>query len=42
MGALDEAIREYLLFRGFSQTLKTFEQDKKEDKDKGFRVSLSP
>ncbi len=39
VGALDEAIREYLVFRGFSQTLKVFEQEKKDDRDKGFRVS---
>lgn len=36
---VDSLIREYLLFRGFSyNTLKTFDNDLKNDKDKGFRV----
>ncbi|XP_018018798.1 WD repeat-containing protein 91 [Hyalella azteca] len=35
---LDDLVKEYLLFRGFSQSLKTFENDLKIDKDKGFRV----
>ena len=39
-GALDEAIKEYLLYRGFTQTLKYFELERKDEKDKGFRVSL--
>lgn len=39
VGALDEAIKEYLLFRGYTSTLKTFEQERKEDKDKGLRVT---
>ena len=39
LGAVDELIREYLLYRGFVQTLKAFEQEKKDDKDKGLRVS---
>ena len=38
VGALDEAIKEYLLYRGFTQTLKQLELEKKDDKDKGFRV----
>ena len=38
MGALDEAIKEYLLYRGFTQALKHFELERKEDKDKGFKV----
>lgn len=37
--ALDEAIREYLFFRGFTNTLKQFETEKKEDKDKELNVS---
>lgn len=37
--AVDELIREYLLYRGFVQTLRTLEQEKKEDKEKGLRVS---
>lgn len=35
---VDTLIREYLLFRGFGNTLKTFESELKTDKDKGFRV----
>ncbi|XP_067011129.2 WD repeat-containing protein 91 [Anabrus simplex] len=35
---IDELIREYLLFRGFSGTLKVFDAELKVDKDKGFRV----
>ena len=38
--ALDEIIKEYLLFRGFTNTLKTFEAELKLDKDKSFRVSI--
>lgn len=37
--ALDEIIKEYLLFRGFTNTLKTFEAELKLDKDKSFRVN---
>ncbi len=40
VGALDEAIKEYLVFRGFTNTLKQFELERKEDKDKGLKVSL--
>lgn len=36
--ALDETVREYLVYRGFTNTLKQFELEKKDDKDKGFRV----
>jgi hypothetical protein len=39
-GPLDEAVKEYLVYRGFTSTLKQFELEKKDDKDKGFRVSL--
>lgn len=35
---VDSLIREYMLFRGFSNTLKTFDSELKSDKDKGFRV----
>lgn len=35
---VDALIREYILFRGFSNTLKTFDSELKTDKDKGFRV----
>lgn len=37
---IDELIREYLLFRGFAGTLKTFDIELKQDKEKGFRVSI--
>ena len=36
VGALDDAIKEYLLFRGFTQTLKLFEIERRDDRDKGF------
>ena len=35
---LDDLIKEYLLFRGFTSTLKAFENDIKGDKDKSFKV----
>ncbi|KAF7269893.1 hypothetical protein GWI33_017098 [Rhynchophorus ferrugineus] len=35
---IDELIREYLVFRGFASTLKSFDGDLKVDKDKSFRV----
>lgn len=38
---VDELIREYLLYRGFSGTLKMFDAELKVDKEKGFRVSLA-
>ena len=38
VGGVDEMVREYLLYRGFVQTLKALEQEKKDDKDKGLRV----
>ena len=38
VGAVEETIREYLLYRGFVQTLKAFDVERKEDKDKGLRV----
>lgn len=41
VGALDEAIREYLLYRGFTQSLKFFEVERKDDKDKGFSFRVS-
>lgn len=37
---VDELIREYLLYRGFSGTLKMFDTELKVDKEKGFRVSF--
>lgn len=41
MQHIDELIREYLLFRGFTNALKWFDLDVKLDKDKGFRVSYN-
>ena len=38
LGAVDELIREYLLYKGFVQTLRAFDQDRREDKDKGLKV----
>ena len=35
---LDELVREYFLFRGFTATLKSFDADLKNEKEKGFRV----
>ncbi|XP_012281601.1 WD repeat-containing protein 91 [Orussus abietinus] len=35
---VDELVKEYLLFRGFTQTLKAFDNDLKSEKEKGFRV----
>lgn len=35
---VDELIREYLLYRGFSSTVKMFDSELKVDKDKSFRV----
>ena len=35
---LDELVREYLTFRGFTATLKSFDADLKNEKEKGFRV----
>ncbi|EAT43118.1 AAEL005403-PA [Aedes aegypti] len=34
----DGLVREYVLFRGFSHTLKSFDSELKNDKDKSFRV----
>ncbi len=35
---LDELVREYLTFRGFTASLKAFDLDLKVEKEKGFRV----
>ena len=39
-GAVDEAVREYLLFRGFAKTLQTFEAERKNDPEKGLQVGF--
>lgn len=36
--AADELIKEYLLFRGFTEALRAFESEARQDKDRGFRV----
>lgn len=41
-GVLDEAVKEYLVYRGFTSTLRYFELEKRDDKDKGFKVSIAP
>ncbi|GFR95079.1 WD repeat-containing protein 91 [Elysia marginata] len=35
---LDQLVKDYLLFRGFTSTLKALDQELKTDKDKGLRV----
>ncbi len=35
---LDELVREFLLFRGFAQSIKAFDAETKAEKEKGFRV----
>lgn len=35
---IDELIKEYLLFRGFGNTLKSFDAELKVDKERSFRV----
>ena len=35
---MDELVKEYLLYRGFNQTLKSFEHDLKNDKDRCFKA----
>ncbi|GES84047.1 WD repeat-containing protein 91 isoform X2 [Rhizophagus clarus] len=35
---VDELVKEYLLFRGFSNTFRVFEQECRNDKDKGFQA----
>lgn len=37
---VDSMIKEYLVFRGFSLTLKSFEAELKVDKNKQFKVSF--
>jgi hypothetical protein len=34
----DELVKEYLIFRGFTQSYKTFNLEKKHDKTRGFQV----
>ncbi|XP_013383261.1 WD repeat-containing protein 91 [Lingula anatina] len=37
-GQLDDLVKDYLLFRGLTSTLRAFENELKNEKDKGFRV----
>ena len=39
--ALEEAIKEYLLFRGFTETLKNFEAERKGAKEKEYKVGMN-
>ena len=41
LAGVEELIREYLLYKGFVQSLKVFDQERREDRDKGLRVSVS-
>lgn len=36
----DEHVREYLIYRGFTSTLKHLDSEIKADKEKGFRVRI--
>ncbi|KAJ2105862.1 WD repeat-containing protein 91, partial [Coemansia sp. RSA 921] len=35
---IDDLLREYLLFRGFTSTLQAFESDLEQDRDQGFHA----
>lgn len=37
---LDELVKDYLLYRGFTATVKIFDHEMKHDKDKGLRVRI--
>lgn len=37
----DDLVREYLIYRGFTSSLKHLDSEIKADKEKGFRVSIS-
>ena len=37
---IDDILKEYLLFRGFTSTLKAFDAELKADRDKSFRVRI--
>ena len=39
VGRVDELVKDYLLYRGLNNALKSLEIDLKNDRDKGFRVS---
>jgi hypothetical protein len=38
---MDELVKEYLLFRGFTTTVRALDAEVKSEKDKAFRVRLS-
>lgn len=39
IGAADEAVKEYLLFRGFVRSLQQFEAEQKQDPEHAMQVS---
>lgn len=39
---VDELLKEYLLFRGFTQTIRVLDSEKKNDKLKGYQVPQPP
>lgn len=39
---VDELLKEYLLFRGFTQTIRVLDSEKKNDKLKGYQVPQHP
>lgn len=42
VAAVDEAVREYLLFRGFTRSLQIFDQDRRGDPERGLQASTNP
>ena len=36
----DDLVKEYLIYRGFTSTLKYFDSEIKTDREKGFRVGI--
>lgn len=39
VGRVDEFVKDYLIYRGLSSTLKSLEIELRNEKEKGFRVS---
>ena len=40
-GRVDEFVKDYLIYRGLSTTLKTLEIELRNEKEKGFRVTAN-
>ena len=40
IGRMDEMIKDYLLYRGLSSSLKSLENDLRNEKEKGFQVYI--